>query len=274
VHNLPHLVAALTQSGTLPGVTARRVPIGTVIVDAVTEAEVVSQVRDTWQDGGWILTANVDILRAIARDRALVQLASTATLTVADGMPVVWAGRIAGSDIPERVTGSSLVHTLSAAAARDGQSVFLLGGAPGVARRAADALQARWPGLRIAGVSAPPVGFDSCEEQIREVIDEVVRARPNLVLIGMGFPKQEHMIRRLRAVMPSAWYVGCGAGIPMAAGDSKRAPRAMQDLGLEWLHRLAMEPRRLARRYLRDDLPYALALLARAALRRVRASLR
>jgi N-acetylglucosaminyldiphosphoundecaprenol N-acetyl-beta-D-mannosaminyltransferase len=251
-------------------VTGRQVPIGTVSVDALTEAEVVHHVRRTWQDGGWILTANVDIIRAISRDRGLVQLASTATLTVADGMPLVWAGRIAGDEIPERVTGSSLIHTLSAAAASDGQSVYLLGGAPGVAERAAEALRAQSPGLRIAGVSAPPEGFDGSEESLRAVIDEVVRAAPNLVLIGMGFPKQERLIHRLREVLPNAWYIGCGAAISMAAGDSKRAPTRMQNLGLEWLHRLAKEPRRLARRYLRDDLPFAIVLLAGAAVRRVR----
>ncbi|RSM84331.1 glycosyltransferase [Kibdelosporangium aridum] len=248
----------------------RRVPVGTVVVDALTEAEVVHQVRQTWQDGGWILTANVDIVRAISRDRSLVELASTATLTVADGMPLVWAGRIAGSEIPERVTGSSLVHTLSHAAALDGRSVFLLGGAPGVAERAAAVLQAQSPGLKIAGIAAPPVGFDQSEDSLQSVIDSVVLAQPSLVLIGMGFPKQEKLIQRLRAVMPNAWYVGCGAGIPMASGDSRRAPASMQRLGLEWLHRLVMEPRRLARRYLRDDLPFAVMLLAGAAMRRVR----
>jgi N-acetylglucosaminyldiphosphoundecaprenol N-acetyl-beta-D-mannosaminyltransferase len=241
-----------------------------VVVDALTEAEVVHQVRETWQDGGWILTANVDIVRAISRDRSLVELAASATLTVADGMPLVWAGRIAGKDIPERVTGSSLVHTLSQAAALDGRSVFLLGGAPGVAERAAAVLQEQSPGLRIAGIAAPPVGFDKAEDSLQSVIDSVVLAQPNLVLIGMGFPKQEKLIQRLRDVLPNAWYVGCGAGIPMASGDSKRAPVSMQNLGLEWLHRLVMEPRRLARRYLRDDLPYALTLLAGAVFRRVR----
>jgi N-acetylglucosaminyldiphosphoundecaprenol N-acetyl-beta-D-mannosaminyltransferase len=268
--NIPHPVANLTRRGTLRDVVGRRVSIGTVSVDALTEAEVVDRVRETWQDGGWILTANVDILRAISRDPALVELASTATLTVADGMPLVWAGRIAGDSIPERVTGSSLVHTLAAAAASDGRSVFLLGGAPGVAERAALALQARSPGLRIAGFSAPPVGFDGSPAALQAVIAEVVGASPDLVLIGMGFPKQELMILRLRAVLPHAWYIGCGAGIPMAAGDSRRAPVRMQKLGLEWLHRLIKEPRRLARRYLRDDLPYALMLLATAAMRRVR----
>lgn len=260
----------MTRSGTLTPVIDRRVPVGTVVVDALTEAEVVHRVSQTWPDGGWILTANVDIVRAISRDASLVELASSATLTVADGMPLVWAGRIAGWDIPERVTGSSLVHTLTAAAARDGRSVYLLGGAPGVAERAAAVLQAQSPGLKIAGVAAPPFGFDECERSLREVIDSVVLAQPNLVLIGMGFPKQEKLIKRLREVMPNAWYVGCGAGIPMAAGDSKRAPEPMQKLGLEWLHRLLQEPKRLGRRYLKDDLPFALALLAGAAVRRVR----
>jgi len=240
-----------------------------VNVDAITEAQVVHRVRDTWQDGGWILTANVDIVRAISRDRDLVQLASTATMTVADGMPLVWAGRIAGEDIPERVTGCSLLFTLTDAAARDGQSVFILGGSPGVPERAAAALQARSPGLRIAGTAAPAVGFDSSPDALQAVIDSVVLAQPNLVLIGMGFPKQELMIRRLRSVLPNAWYIGCGAAIPMASGDSRRAPEAMQRLGLEWLHRLVHEPRRLARRYLRDDLPFAISLLAGAAVRRV-----
>jgi N-acetylglucosaminyldiphosphoundecaprenol N-acetyl-beta-D-mannosaminyltransferase len=240
-----------------------------VNVDAITEAQVVHRVRDAWQDGGWILTANVDIVRAIGRNRDLGRLASTATMTVADGMPLVWAGRIAGEDIPERVTGCSLLFTLTDAAARDGQSVFILGGAPGVPERAAEALQVRSPGLRIAGVASPPVGFDASSESLQAVIDSVVLAQPNLVLIGMGFPKQELMIRRLRAVLPNAWYIGCGAAIPMASGDSRRAPEAMQRLGLEWLHRLVHEPRRLARRYLRDDLPFAITLLAGAAVRRV-----
>ncbi|GAB3911554.1 hypothetical protein GCM10029964_117750 [Kibdelosporangium lantanae] len=250
--------------------TSVGVPIGPVRVDALTEAEVVDRVRRTWGEGGWILTANVDIVRAISRDRDLVQLARTATMTVADGMPLVWAGRIAGDTIPERVTGCSLVHTLTAAAAEDGRSVYILGGAEGVPDRAAAALTSRSPGLRIVGVAAPPLGFDRTVASLRPVVDQVVAANPDLVLIGMGFPKQEMMIRRLREVLPTAWYIGCGAAIPMASGDSRRAPVPMQRLGLEWLHRLAHEPKRLARRYLRDDLPYALRLLAGAAVRRVR----
>jgi N-acetylglucosaminyldiphosphoundecaprenol N-acetyl-beta-D-mannosaminyltransferase len=101
---------------------------------------------------------------------------------------------------------------------------------------------------------------------VREVVARVRAAEPDLVLVGLGFPRQERIIEALRAEVPHAWYLGCGAGIPMAAGRFRRAPVPLQRMGAEWLYRLALEPRRLARRYLRDDAPFALALLA-AALR-------
>jgi len=97
----------------------------------------------------------------------------------------------------------------------------------------------------------------------------VAAADPRLVFVGLGFPKQERLIENLRQALPGSWFLGCGAGIPMAAGVVPRASAFTQKLGLEWLHRLALEPRRLAGRYLRDDMPFALELLVRSALRRV-----
>ncbi|MEV0201972.1 WecB/TagA/CpsF family glycosyltransferase [Nonomuraea sp. NPDC050691] len=248
--------------------------VGAVHVMALTEAAVAEHVSRAWTAGrgGAIVTANVDIVRAATRDPALAELVEGAELVVADGMPVVWAGRLAGAAIPERVTGASLVHSLSARAARDGRSVYLLGGDPGVPEAAAEALAARSPGLRIAGAHSPPYGFDADPGARREVIERVVAARPALVLVGLGFPKQERLIRDLRPGLPAAWFLGCGAGIPMAAGQFSRAPRALQRAGGEWLHRLALEPRRLARRYLREDAPFAVALLAGALLSRFRHS--
>ncbi|MBN6054681.1 WecB/TagA/CpsF family glycosyltransferase, partial [Nonomuraea sp. RK-328] len=245
---------------------------------ALTEAAVAEHVSRAWAAGrgGAIVTANVDIVRAATRDPTMAELVAGAELVVADGMPVVWAGRLAGAAIPERVTGASLVHSLSARAARDGRSVYLLGGDPGVPEAAAEALAARsparGPALRIAGAHSPPYGFDDAPGARREVIERVVAARPDLVLVGLGFPKQERLIRDLRPGLPAAWFLGCGAGIPMAAGQFSRAPRALQRAGGEWLHRLALEPRRLVRRYLRDDAPFAVALLAGALLSRFRHS--
>jgi len=257
-----------SQAAAAPG--RPRVRAGDIWLDALTEREVVSAVRDAWLAGrgGSIITVNVDVARTVARRPELADLMAAGSLVVADGMPLVWAARLGGNPLPERVTGSSLVFSLSAAAAADRRSVYLLGGADGVPDQAAAALCARFPGLRIAGADSPPLGFDQTEEGVRRAVTAVGAAAPDLVLVGLGFPKQERLIGRLRQVRPGAWYLGCGGGIPMAAGVTPRAAPLVQRAGLEWAHRLALEPRRLAGRYLRDDLPFAIALLARAALRR------
>ncbi len=248
-----------------------QVRLGPIMVDSLTEAAVVERVRDGWRTGigGSIVTLNVDIARLGATDPECGDLIRRSSLVVADGMPVVWAGRIAGAEMPERVTGSSLVHTLSAAAALDGRSVFLLGGADGVPEAAATQLQLECPGLKVAGTYSPPFGFDTTVEGMCEVVERVQAAGPDLVLVGLGCPKQERVIAQLRTVLPAAWYIGCGAGIPMAAGLFRRAPRWMQRTGLEWVFRLLLEPGRLARRYLRHGLPHALALLGQGLRTRV-----
>jgi N-acetylglucosaminyldiphosphoundecaprenol N-acetyl-beta-D-mannosaminyltransferase len=241
---------------------------------AITEAEVADRVALGWArgQGGAIVTANVDIVRAASRDPGLAELVESAEMVVADGMPIVWAGRLAGVQIPERVTGSSLVHSLAGRAAREGRAVYLLGGEPGVPEEAAEALRERYPALRVAGTHSPPFGFDGAEHGLRDVARLVAAARPDLVFVGLGFPKQERAIEEIRSLLPAAWYLGCGAGIPMAAGRFARAPRGLQRVGGEWLHRLALEPRRLARRYLLHDAPFALGLLARALYSRFRHS--
>jgi N-acetylglucosaminyldiphosphoundecaprenol N-acetyl-beta-D-mannosaminyltransferase len=250
-----------------------RARVGAVGISAITETGVAEHLVRAWRggQGGTIVTANVDIVRAATRDPALAELVAGAELVVADGMPVVWAARISGLRVPDRVTGASLVFTLSEAAAREGRSVFLVGGEPGVADAAGRVLAERYPGLRVAGTYAPPFGFEQVPGGMGEIVDKVRAAAPDLVLVGLGFPRQERVMAAVRAELPSAWYLGCGAAIPMAAGQFKRAPSGMQKVGGEWLFRLALEPRRLVRRYLRDDLPFALGLLAGAAWRRLAA---
>ncbi len=250
----------------MPQIPPPVVRVGAVDVWSVRESGVADHVAEAWRQGlgGAIVTANVDIVRAATRSPELAALIAESELVVADGMPVVWAGRLAGVPVPERVTGSSLVFTLSGAAAREGRSVYLLGGNPGVPEKAAEALKGQYPGLRVVGTDSPPFGFDADPVATAEAVAKVVEAKPDLVLVGLGFPKQERLIRLLRAELPRTWFLGCGAGIPMAAGEFKRAPGAVQKIGGEWLHRLALEPRRLAKRYLRDDLPFAFRLLSDA----------
>jgi N-acetylglucosaminyldiphosphoundecaprenol N-acetyl-beta-D-mannosaminyltransferase len=247
-----------------------RIKVGSIGLDPVTEREVVSLVREAWAAGrgGSVITVNADIARAGARNPSLAELIDSGSLVLADGMPLVWATRIAGPKLPERVTGSALVVSLSEAAANDGRSVFVLGGAPDVPVKAAEALRARFEGLNIAGTASPPFGFDQTDAGVRRVVTSVASSVPDLVLVGLGFPKQERLIAHLREACPSAWYLACGAGIAMAAGEFRRASPLLQRLGLEWVHRLVLEPRRLAGRYLRDDLPFAVRLLARSTARR------
>lgn len=247
------------------------VQLGNLSLEALTEREVVGAVRDAWATGrgGAIIPVNVDVARTVARRPALADLLATDALVIADGMPLVWAARLGGNPVPERVAGASLMFSLSEAAAAESRSVYVLGGAAGVPDMAADALQARFPGLRIAGADSPPFGFDDTVEGVQQTVAAVIAAAPELVLVGLGFPRQERLIGQLRQAMPSAWFLACGGGIAMAAGLVSRASPFLQRLGLEWAHRLVMEPRRLARRYLRDDLPFAVALLTRVALGRI-----
>jgi N-acetylglucosaminyldiphosphoundecaprenol N-acetyl-beta-D-mannosaminyltransferase len=248
----------------------RRVRIGNFWLDAVTERDVVDRVRQAWSTGhgGSIIPVNVDVARAVNREPRLAEYLAAGSLVVADGMPLLWVARAGGQALPERVAGSSLMFSLSEAAAADGRSVFILGGAEGVPEQAAQSLRARFPGLRVAGTDSPPFGFDKTDEGVRQAIATVTAAAPDLVFVGLGFPRQEKLIEQLRRAWPRASYLACGGGIPMAAGITRRASPALQRLGLEWAHRLALEPRRLARRYLRDDLPFAVGLLARTAMRR------
>jgi N-acetylglucosaminyldiphosphoundecaprenol N-acetyl-beta-D-mannosaminyltransferase len=235
---------------------------------ALDEDQVISHVLDALLrgEGGWLVNPNIDVLRQVDRDPELRALVGRASLVVADGAPVEWAARLAGRPLPPRVPGSRLIWSLSAAAAAAGCSVFLLGGAPGVADRAAVELVARAPGLKVAGTHCPPFGFETDPAAGAAVSSALVEAYPDIVFCGLGFPKQERLMDRLAGEFPRSWFIGSGASITFAAGDVARAPAWMQRAGFEWVFRLVTEPRRLARRYLVDDLPYAVRLLTRAAL--------
>jgi N-acetylglucosaminyldiphosphoundecaprenol N-acetyl-beta-D-mannosaminyltransferase len=249
-----------------------RIPLLSVDFNRVTEAEVVAHVMAALADGdgGRIVTPNADILRMATREPEAREHIDAATLVVADGTPLVWASRLSGHPLPERVAGASLLLSLSAALAERGGSVYLLGGAPGAAERAARSLRRRFPGLVIAGWHCPAYGFEAHPAQALEVRNRVIAARPDLVCVGLGFPKQERVIADLRPYLPASWFLGCGAAIGFAAGTLRRAPRWMQRAGLEWLWRLGSEPRRLARRYLVHDAPFAVRLLAYAVYVRLR----
>lgn len=223
--------------------------------------------------GGWVVTPNTDIMRIVASDPRARALVASADLVLADGMPVVWASRIQRQPLPERVPGSTVAESLLRACAVTGLRVFLLGGLPGVPERAASALLRTYPKLHVVGALSPELELDPEGASTAVLARAVAEANPDVVLVGLGFPKQELVIGRLREAHPRAWYLGCGITLAFLAGDVRRAPAWAQRSGLEWAHRLSQEPRRLAGRYLLRDIPFAMAMLARALRRRQRGGL-
>ncbi len=239
----------------------------------VTEACAVQTIVDAadTKRGHWAITANLDHLRRYHCEPASKALIDEADLVVADGMPLIWASRLAGVPLPERVSGSSMVWAICKAASARRQRVFLLGGDPSVAERAAQIFRDSYPNLEIAGTECPPIGFETDEQELCRIRRRVADAAPQIVFVALGFPKQDLLIRTLRTSIPNASFLGVGISLSYVTGDLSRAPSWICQLGLEWAYRLSQEPtRRLARRYLVDGLPFALRLMASAVWHRVR----
>ena len=244
-----------------------------VAIDCLTESQTVNLLAQRSREGigSFVVTVNLDHLRRCRKDPDYHRLVSQADLVVADGMPLVWASRIqGGNQIPERVAGSSMMFSLCERASEEGMSVFLLGGYPeGVAAEAGEALKVRYLGLKIAGTHCPAFGFEHDPNQMEKISEMLKSAAPDIVYIALGSPKQEVLIRAMRDVLPHAIWVGIGISLSFATGEVQRAPVLLQRLGLEWIHRLCQEPKRLFRRYIIDGIPFVAFLFLHALWGRV-----
>lgn len=260
----PKHAAPVDPPPAVPVSLGERVVVGGVAFDALTQAQAVEHVisQASAGRGGWVITANLDHARRARVDAEYQRMLDEADLVVADGTPLIWASRVQGTPLPERVAGSSMVEPLAKRAGEAGLSIYLLGATPGTAQAAGELLVSRYPGLKIAGVNCPPMGFDQDAQAMADLRQELEQARPDLVYVALGSPKQERLIGQLRADLPSTWWLGIGISLSFLTGEVQRAPLWLQRLGLEWLHRLVQEPRRLARRYLVHGLPFACRLAA------------
>ncbi|MBL8859737.1 MAG: WecB/TagA/CpsF family glycosyltransferase [Planctomycetes bacterium] len=241
-----------------------------VTLHAITEQQCVAHVMCALDDGhgGWIVTPNLDHMRRLVRNDDFRELCAQADVVVADGMPLLWASRAQKTPLPERVAGSNLISSLSAAVAQRRGRVFLLGGDASTAEDAARVLARRHPELIVCGLESSYIGADIDAETVARLGRRLRWSRPDLVFVALGSPKQERLIQALRAEYDAAWMIGIGISFSFLAGRVKRAPRWMQKLGLEWVHRLSQEPRRLAKRYLIDGIPFGVRLLVTSAARR------
>ena len=199
----------------------------------------------------YVLTPNVDHA-VLFQDRDDLRAAyGGASLVLADGAPIVLASRILGRPLPERVAGSDLVPSLLTAVKRP-LGVFLLGAAPGVADDAARQIARRWPRVRVLGTYSPPPGFKNLESENDRILAAVAATAPDLLIVGLGAPKQELWVHRNQHRLQTKVAICAGATIDFLAGHRRRSPVWMRRAGLEWLHRMCSEPRRLTARYARD----------------------
>ncbi|MBV9845313.1 MAG: WecB/TagA/CpsF family glycosyltransferase [Kutzneria sp.] len=198
-----------------------------------------------------VVTPNGQHLDLLRREPALVTVYRRAELVLPDGWPVVLAMKWRGAKASGRVTGADLLPSLCRHAASSGLTVGLVGGKPDVAARAAQRLTARYPGLKVTLTHSPPMGFERDDEACRQMAALVAEAGVQLLFLGLGAPKQELFADLwLRSSGPGVTLC-VGAAIDFVAGEQVRAPELWRRLGLEWLHRLLREPRRLSGRYMK-----------------------
>jgi N-acetylglucosaminyldiphosphoundecaprenol N-acetyl-beta-D-mannosaminyltransferase len=240
----------------------QRIDLGGVLIDRVDAGSAVERIRGFLRSGklNQIVTVNLDFVAISRRDRSFRDTLNEADLAVADGMPLVWVSRMTDQPVPQRLTGVELVDECCRVAVETDSSVFLLGAAPGVADEAAVTLRERFPGLRIAGVYAPPFGPLTAEENER-ILARINDARPEFLFVALGAPQQDVWIRANRDRLDVPVCMGVGCVLDLLAGVVSRAPGWMQQTGFEWLFRLLQEPQRLWRRYIVDDIPVLLWLI-------------
>lgn len=214
-------------------------------IDALNTNQAVNKVAGFIESGcpHWIITVNPEYLYQGQRQQNLLALANTADLRTADGVGVVWACKMAGKPVPGRVTGIDLMEELCARAAKENWRVFLLGAAPGVAQEAADKLLAQHAGLTIVGTQH---GYFTPQES-DAIAADIKAAAPDLLFVALGAPRQEEWISHYQPQLGVPAAIGVGGSFDVISGCKKRAPRWIQQLKLEWLYRLACEPKRLGR---------------------------
>jgi N-acetylglucosaminyldiphosphoundecaprenol N-acetyl-beta-D-mannosaminyltransferase len=198
---------------------------------------------------GYIAVAGMHGIMEARHKIEFRQAVSNADLVVADGMPVVWLGRLRGNDLPRRVYGPELMLQFCKETALAGYRHYLLGGAPGVPEQLARTLDNACPGIGIVGTHSPPFRPTTPEEDAA-IIENINRAAPDVLWVGLGTPKQEMWMQRHRDKLRVPVMVGVGAAFDFLSSRKRQAPVWMQDRGLEWLFRLSQEPRRLWKRYL------------------------
>jgi N-acetylglucosaminyldiphosphoundecaprenol N-acetyl-beta-D-mannosaminyltransferase len=228
--------------------------LGTIYAHVVTAEEAIEELEVLVAEGhgGYVVTPNVDHVVQAEDSEELRAAYDDASLSLVDGQPLIWLSKMLGEPFPEKISGSDFVPLVVDRAAERGWRLFFLGAAEGVGARAAEVLRDRYPGIDIV-VHSPSFGFEQDPDETAHVLGMIRNADPQVLVLALGCPKQELLMHRWRDQLGATIAIGSGATLDFIAGNVSRSPTWMSDAGLEWLYRLAREPRRLAHRYLVRD---------------------
>lgn len=212
-------------------------------------------------NNAYVVTPNVDHIIKLQTDIEFKEIYNNADLVLADGMPLIWASKILKKSLKEKVSGSDIFPKLCQYVANKGYAVFFLGAAPGVVDKAAEKLKQKYPGLKVVGIYSPSYGFEKNTEECNKIISMIKNAKPDILFVGVGAPKQEKWIYKYKDQYNVPVSIGIGTSFDFVAGTIKRAPVWMQKCGLEWFYRFCKEPRRLFKRYFVHDMKFIKLLI-------------
>ncbi len=241
----------------------KRLKLGEVPIDVLTfggALEAIEQLVEA-RKGGYVVTPNIDHVVLADDNLAFRASYASAALSLVDGQPLVWVSRLLGQQLPEKISGADLILPLMELSAKKSWRVYFMGAGPGVAEKAAEEVHRRY-GTLVVGCDAPKVSVDPAASENLAAIAKIQAAKPDVLLVALGAPKQEIWMHRCAAAYAPAIAFGIGAGLDFIAGTVRRAPKWMSSNGLEWAYRLSREPKRMWRRYLIND-PRFLLILAR-----------
>lgn len=225
-------------------------------IDNLTMAETLNEIDKLIQkkNCSYVVTPNVDHIVRLEKDEELRKVYKNASLILTDGKPLIWISKWYKTPIKEKISGSDLFPRVCQLAANKNYTMYLLGAAEGVADKAAKNLMDKYKGLNIVGTYSPPFGFEKDKVELKKIERQIQEVHPDILIVGLGCPKQEKYMYHHCKELDVPISFGLGASIDFEAGNIKRAPRWMSEHGLEWLYRITQDPKRLAKRYLVDDM--------------------
>lgn len=223
-------------------------------VDNLTMSEAIAETDRLIRERkhSYVVTPNMDHIVLMEKDELFKEVYDNADLILTDGKPLLWIAKKQGTPIKEKISGSDFFPEMCKLAAKNGFRIYILGAAEGVAAKAAENLRMKYERLQIVGTYSPPIGFEKDNEEVRNIIKKINDSEADILAVALGSPKGEKFIYSIREKISVALSISIGATIDFEAGNVRRAPKWMSNIGLEWLFRITQDPGRLIKRYWND----------------------